>query len=874
MRVQSMIEEIVLKFPKTVLVFFVLLTGLAVTQLPKIVNDPSPYLLPKTHESRVNLAELRDNFTGSNDGVLVMLEAEKDIFNAQTFERVLALTERFEELTLHTEADVAALQSFSETVTGESQTLLQDVLATELTQDSWEDLEEAKVALEDSGQWNTEANLIFRRILGRLSPIVEVTSLANTDNILGTEGELDISPIYEDIPESAEEFQIVKSKVLSNELFDRVLVSENGKYTGLILESAIDEEDSETQQLLYATVQQVMEEIPGSEKHHIAGFPVATSVLAMNIQADTQTLLPIVFLLVILFLAFSFRMFKGVLAPLLVVILSLILTMAAQALLGMPTNIITTALPVFILSIGVADGIHIFSEFRDHLMLGKDKAGAVRATIRELSTPVIMTSLTTGAAFWSLSFTEIVQMRHFGILVAIGTLVAMVYSLLFIPALLLILPQSTKKFEKKISPVDQAFNQGLTALSLWVLNHAKLVLGITVAIVVVSIAGASLVQVDNDLISYFESDMPVVTSTDTLNEHGAGSSNFNILVKATGPEEEPLKTPENLLAIDRLVQFLEQQEEVGKVVGFTPLIKRINYVLNESNPAYDRIPNVQEVVQETVMVEQNGVTKEVTQDVTIDGKTMIAQLVLLYENGGGDTLSDVVDTEYTTTNINAVLSSNSSKTISTLFAKVRRWSDSHMPAHLKVEFSGSANINVASTEEIVSGQVVSFLISIVITLGLLMVTFRSWSKGILAMMPLMSTILVNFGIMGFFNVPLNVGTAVVSSIVIGIGVDYSIHYLSRLQENLRSGQDFQTAVLNTVQQSGKAITFNALTVGVGFIALLFSVMSPLFNMGWMISMTMVISAGSTIILIPAILAVLQPKFVKTALPLRPAMAAA
>lgn len=147
MRIQSILEESVLKFPKTILVIFLLLTGLAVAQLPKLINDPSPYLLPKSHPSRVNLDQLRDNFTGSNDGVLILMEAENDVFNPQTFQRIQTLTERFEELTLITDTDVANLKTFSEKIQGESQELLTSLLEDELTQESWEELDAIREAL-------------------------------------------------------------------------------------------------------------------------------------------------------------------------------------------------------------------------------------------------------------------------------------------------------------------------------------------------------------------------------------------------------------------------------------------------------------------------------------------------------------------------------------------------------------------------------------------------------------------------------------------------------------------------------------------------------------------------------------------------------
>jgi predicted RND superfamily exporter protein len=153
----------------------------------------------------------------------------------------------------------------------------------------------------------------------------------------------------------------------------------------------------------------------------------------------------------------------------------------------------------------------------------------------------------------------------------------------------------------------------------------------------------------------------------------------------------------------------------------------------------------------------------------------------------------------------------------------------------------------------------SLMVSLAVVLAMLFFTFRKISYAGIAIVPLIMTISINFGIMGFFRIPLDIGTAIISSIVIGIGVDYAIHYLSRLKNNLDQGTTFSRALENTVSHSGKAIVSNAATVGFGFVALWFSVLTPLIIMGWMITVTMLVSAFSTLVLIPVLLVFVEKR---------------
>ncbi|THB77133.1 MAG: RND family transporter [Desulfobacteraceae bacterium] len=839
----KVIARTIMGFPRITLVVFILLSLAAGALLPGLSRDPSPYLLPPSHDSRVNLKELRKTYTGSNDGIIVLLEAEDTVFNPATLARVKALTLAFEQIHLVTERDQAAL---AELVPDLPVSIAQKVsqLATgPVDPETWMRIEEVREIIELSDETGSQTIAMLSGLLEtwmeKLSPIIEVTSLSNTDNILGKDGKLDVNPPFDDIPISNEALSRVEKEVRSNALFDHVLVADGGRATSIVLELAPADDKTDEQFDIYTRVKHIVEkEIPGPENHYIAGLPVVTGALGMVMEQDTQKLFPVVILIVLFCLFITFRKLKGILVPLMVVILSLVVTLGLKSLFNIPLNIITTTLPVFVLSIGVADGIHMFSEYRDHVLQGYDRQNAILLTLKHLAMPVVMTSITTATAFYAISMTQIVQLHYFGIFVAVGAMVAMLFSLFFIPALLMLLPEKGNVSKRSASKIEETYEKSLVAMTRGFLRYPFRTGLITVAVFLLSLFGASQVVVDNNNVGYFLKSSDIYISSQKLNKVAAGSSLINFLVTDHSDRNEPFKQAENLQYVDQLVMFLKAQDHVGKVLGLTELIKRINFALNDEQDRFNRVPPPS----------KDAASKHLT-----------SQLLLLYENGGGDTLSDYSDSEYKQLNIPVILRTNSSRDTYKLDNKVKAFVNRNFPSHIKVAVSGSANVSVAATDEIVRGQMVSLMVSFAVVLVMLFITFRSLTYAAIAIIPLVMTVTINFGIMGFLDIPLDIGTAVISSIVIGIGVDYAIHYLSRLKADLQKGLTFSEALENTVSRSGKAIVSNAATVGLGFVALWFSVLTPLVTMGWMITLTMLVSAFCTLVLIPVMLVFIEKR---------------
>ena len=862
----KIIQGWVVRYPKRILFLTLFLGASVVPSLLFLKNDPSPHLLPVSHPARQALQQLREDFTGTNSGVFIMLEAKDTIFKTNTLERIQRLTEAIQNMQLLSTEDLEALNVIAEQMSGKEGLRLQKLLPKEvkdLNDMFWMEFEEMRETLENEGRWFPEWNSLIRNIEVRSAPVVEVTSISNTDDIYGSEEGLTIEKIFEVIPGTPGEMKSLRRRVLENDLFRNSFFSEDGRRTGIFVELAMDEDDSEILYSTYIALERIFEENPGIDKHYIAGFPIVAATLRTVIDQDTQRFFPFVALLAVFFLWLTFRRPSGVAVPMLVVGFSILFTLAIMVVFEVPLNTITSALPVFLISIGVADGIHMFSEYRENRIEGLPREKAVCLMLDKLALPVTMTSITTAVGFLSLTVSDIVPIFTFGIFVAVGTLLAMVLSLIFIPALLMVLPEKVSASQEgsgtdenlsrgvhQVNFMDRLFQKSLDVMTAWVLRNARPVLLAALAISAISIYGLSQVKVESSLESYFQTDAPLVVANRAM-EKLSGSRTINIVITKSG-EEEPWKNPDNLKVVEEFQEFLANEPRVKRTLSLVDLIKRISYAFNENRKEFNRLPNGFEFLESEEIFEENGQTEKRTVKREISGRDLIAQYLVLYENSGGDVLSDVVDSEYLNLNLAVTISSNSTTEEEKLLQSIEDYAVRQFPQGFSMTSSGMVPINVATSNEVVTSQIRSLSGSILAVFLMLALIFRSVSRGLMGMIPLVFTVLFNFGVMGFFGVHLDIGTALVSSIVIGIGVDYSIHYLSSMFHELAVGTELHDAISNTVRRSGKAITSNAVTVGFGFLALSVSEFLPLVTLSWMIWLTLNISALATMILIPAL----------------------
>lgn len=798
------------RFPKSVMLATLAITLGALFMLGDLKIDANPYPLSRSHPSMVALQKLKSDYTGTLEMALIHLRHPVSVYNADTFRRIEKLTEGLEELTLTDNVDVEVLSGFLPLAREEIRLILADIITDGITRDDDQALTELEDLIADGVEVPAGLPAALEEIQLKLYPIKEVTSLSTVENITSDDDQLIVGEVYKTIPSSPSDWEKLRADIRSNDVFIGVLISEDEQSTGIQAETYIPDIRSDLMYTLDQSIRKLLQDTPGEEQAYLAGFAFMGATFTDSIQKDNARLFPVVVVLVVLALLLTFRTFGGVLLPLAVVIISIIWTMGIMVLVHVPLNMMTTMLPVFLIAIGVADGVHIVSDFKDRLRASGDRLAAVHETMSHMTMPVVMTSLTTAAGFISLSFTDIDVIQKFGIFVATGVMAAMVFSLTFIPAALTFgrrkqPPTNSSGGSGRFRALENSVLNGLVAISDFSIRRNRLILTVSVVMVIASAVGLTRIQTDNDFLTYFPEDRPIVQSSRSLDEHMAGSNIINILVGVPNDREDPFKEPKYLAAVDKLQQFIDHNPIVGKSLSLVDVLKRINLVLHNNDQAFNRLPNEQE---------------NLPGGRTVSGRKMVAQYLLLYGNGGGDNLSDNMDADFATMNISTLLNTQNSGEIGNLIREVQQYAAQNFPAGMTVSFAGSAEMAITTNNEIVKTQITSLSISVVVVFLLLLIQFRSLSKGLLAILPLAVTLFVNFGLLGLLGINLNIAIAVISSIVIGIGVDFAIHYLSRLQEETKRGRSQQEVFAATMRASGKAITANAFIVALGFLALL------------------------------------------------------
>lgn len=825
-----------LRHPKRVIAVCLTIFFIALGGISQLKNDPNPEILPTTHPSRIAHETLKNDYTGNKDLIVIMLKHPQNVFNPETLRRIPKLTKALAKIDTLTQEDLGFISQLIQLAPAHKQTL-EKVLASPTMDRTTSILVEVKNNLASRARWNDKLESKLIRFFDHARPITNIHSLYDTDNIFAHEGDIIVKPIYTQVPINAHNMSTLENEVRSNALFKHLLISEDGKSTGIYLELNLRVEDASATQLLLNKVQRVIDNTPGTEEVFIAGMPVTTATISQVIDADMGRLFPLVLLIVLLILWVTFRDLKGLLLPVSVVIFSLVSTLAIMAYAGISVNIITASLPVFLISIGIADGVHFYAEYRTQFHLYQDKHTALKKTLDLLIKPITLTSITTAIAFFSLTYTEIQQIALFGTFVGIGTLLAMIFSLTLLPALILALPEKAihrKPGKKRLAHLLTSVPNSTSTL---ITQHPGKIVLLACAILIGAVLGATSAQFDNNRVKFFEDNSALVTSVENIRSALAGSEVLNISIHAAQDLNEAMKAPATLKFIDDLENYATSLNHVGTSMSLAKLVRRMNLVMHENDPRYDAVPELAD---------------------TSELKNLISQYIFLYENSGGDLLSDVVTSDYAQSNIKLYLRTNSSTDIQDIIRDITQYSQLHMPAELSLSFAGNGNLLVAAGDEIILGQMNSLILCFMIVVLLLIIQFKSFSFGLLGFIPLALAVVINFGILGFLGVNIDIGTAIVSSIAIGIGVDYSIHYLCRYKLLVASNTPKHQAITGAVVSAGRAITYNACTVGIAFLALLMSGFVPIQSIGWLVSISLAVSCIAALIVVPAVMQLFLP----------------
>jgi predicted RND superfamily exporter protein len=449
--------------------------------------------------------------------------------------------------------------------------------------------------------------------------------------------------------------------------------------------------------------------------------------------------------------------------------------------------------------------------------------------------PVMLTAgIVASCGFFSLMVFDIVSIRVFGIFSGIGILSILVVEMTFIPALRAILPPPSQG-ETNLEQEERVWDRitGFYARTILGPNR-KHIFSITAVLIVVSIYGMSKLSIESSLKGYFSPDLEVMQNDRALNERMAGTNTIYLMIE--GEEQDAIKDPAVLKAMDQLARFIETEPNIGKVMSIADFIKQMNKSMHADDPSYYRIP---------------------------DNRNTIAEYLLIYSMSGspGD-FDPYVDYDYKLANMVIFTHSDNTTDMLTLWSNIQNFVDEKFPSTVTVNVGGSVAQSAALAEVIVKDKLLNIAQIAGVVFLFASIIFRTPVAGLLVVTPLLLSVLTNMGLMGILGLSLNIPTALVSSLAIGIGADYAIYMLFRLREELAKGTGVDEAFHKVLRTAGTACLFVAAAVTGGYAVQAFSRgYYPHTWTAFLIGTAMIVSVTAALTVMPSLILKFRPKFI-------------
>lgn len=645
-------------------------------------------------------------------------------------------------------------------------------------------------------------------------------------------GAVDFSYLMPSVPETQDGAIQVRERAQSIPMYQGTLVSEDGKALALYFPIT-------HKKISHAVEQELRQEIAQFEdtgaKYHITGLPVAEDRFGAEMFFQMAVSAPLAMLCVFLLLLYFFRNVKLILFSIAAAMIAVIFTMSLLVVSGFTVHIMSSMIPIFIIPIAILDDIHILSDFHDRYTPDKPRFQIIQEVMGELWRPMLFTSLTTTAGFASLMLTPNPPVQVFGAFVAIGVLAAWFVTVTLRPAYLMVVSEKTLAKFGSHKTGDGERPGGLLANSLRAVGgtagrNTKIVLALAAVVMAMSAWGITKIQVNDNPIRWFESNHEVRIADRVINDHFAGSYMAYLQLAPADAEaapDQPFKQPEMLRYLDGLQQHLaEQVPAVGKASGLTDIVKTVHRELFD-DPAEFRIP---------------------------DSPQAVAQTILTFENSHDpDNVWNFTTTDYGRANLWLQLNSGDNQDMESVVRAVEAYmADNPPPVEFERTWFGLTYINLIWQEEMVNGMAQALLGSFAVVLLLVTVLFRSPSWGLLAMVPLTVTIVTIYGIVGWVGKDYDMPTAVLSSLSLGLAVDYAIHFLARSRQIFQRTQSWAKTLPEIYEEPARAITRNIIVLGVGFLPLLASSLVPYQTVGTLISTILVLAGLATLLILPAL----------------------
>ncbi len=616
---------------------------------------------------------------------------------------------------------------------------------------------------------------------------------------------------------------------LNEKLVRDLLISKDGKTAQIIITPKLPDNAQKESLYFLSHINRILKKenerqkaLGTEDKFHIAGLPQMVVAFSDYIEKDFKLMIPIMFGLILLTLLVLFRSGWGMISPILVVIFSIVGTAGLAGFIGYEVNNITSLVPQILMAIGIADSIHILSIFFRELRHGKSKKESMITSIKLNLLPCFLTSVTTSLGFLSLLSSISPPIRVLGVIIAIGSLLAFVITVTFLPALLTVLP-----FSKKVSHQKEQALAWTRSLGHFVIQRRTPILASISILTVVFTIFITTINVDNNPVNYFKKGTYFRDAMDFVDEKIKGANMIEVSIDSM--KKDGVKDPRFLKKVGKLQEYLEKEPtfQVSHTNSLGDIIKTVNMRLNNDKKDYYTIP---------------------------DDRLLLAEDLFLYTQSApsGRNINNQVNGEMSKIRLTVRRPSTSSEEGLRVMAGMDDYIAKNMSEY-KTQITGQMAIFNYIAPKMSRGMILGLIIAIGVITILLMITFKSVKMGLLSLIPNLVPLLLMFGLVGITGTDLNVGLSMVAVIALGIVVDDTIHFMTKYLRARKMGKSVVESVYQVFHDVGSAILFTSVVLSLGFGIFIFSSFGMNRDLGVFTAFTMVVALALDLLFLPALL---------------------
>lgn len=657
-----------------------------------------------------------------------------------------------------------------------------------------------------------------------------VDSITNFQHSYASEDDLIIEDLVGDVSSMTDdELNDIKRTALSEPNLKNRLISDDAAVTGVNVTINFTDGmvDSETREVV-AYARNLVEETLVSNQNidmYLTGIVMMNNAFPETTEKDNAKLIPLMLLIILVGLYLLLRSTTAVSVTLLVMLLSIGGAVGFAGWAGMALNPVSGAAPIIILTVAVADCVHLLLSFVHYYRVnGYEKHKAMQEALRLNAKPIILTSLSTAIGFLTMNFSDAPPFRELGNIAALGIAVACFLSLTLLPALINILP--VKKLANK-KPQNQRLSNLLKGIAAWVSKHpAKvLVVGIVAA---VGLSAASMKnELNEDFIRYFDESYDVRTSTEFALDNLTGISIVEYDLPAN--RDEKISTPEYMNNLEKFTGWLYEQPEVMHVNTFSDVIKRLNKNLNDDQQSFYKIP---------------------------EDSDLISQYILLYETSlpYGLGITERVKMDKSATRMTVTLKDVTNNQLLAFEQRSQEWMNKNLPSYMHSDGLGWSMMFGNVAQDNIDSMLLATAIALIVISFILVFPFRSAKLGILSLIPNILPAMVALGVWGLTVGMIGLAASIITALTFGIVVDDSIHFISRYVHNRRiNNMNPQQALNDTYSSVGKAIVVTSVVLIIGFAILATSGFQVNSTIGYLSSITLLVALIMDLTVLPALL---------------------